>query len=100
MQFFWININGNSLIITDFCSHSRAPDLWIQALTTNFDAYPCSRFLRLTSDYGLKSNTTTIMGPNMTYARGVFYLETYREPPFLKPLYWYYYQAGDEVTFE
>lgn len=36
----------------------------------------------------------------MTHAHGVFYLETYGEPPFLKPIHLYDQQAGDEVTLE
>lgn len=71
-------------IFIDFCSHSRANDLLLESLTTNFRAFQCSHFdeqKKLCVFEGIK----TIMGPNMTEAYGRFYLETRGETPFVIP---------------
>lgn len=75
------NIFSENCTNSDKCSHDRAQDLWLEAVDTDFPAIKCGQF-----ELGKKcvaTGVTTIMGPNMSRAHGVFYLETTSSAPFV-----------------
>lgn len=68
-------------------------------MSNNFKAVRCSLRQGWLKKYlTLLDDTEIIIGPNMTNAHGVYYLETESAPPFVKSLNSYNNRPGALVT--
>lgn len=77
------------LIISHFlvgCSHGRAHEYFLESLHNAFVGVQCKSFAELSDNRCTKTGVKGMMGGDVGFfssrPRGIFYLETYAQPPY------------------
>lgn len=86
-----IRDNNFALFVSaDKCSHVRSHALYLESISTDFPSVQCTNFEEISRNKCTRSGVIGKMGGDIGYnsmkPSGVFYLETYFSPPYMKSI--------------